>query len=914
MKKNYDSHTIEQKWYQLWKDSGCFAPRGNEAPYCITIPPPNVTGTLHLGHGFQLSIMDALIRYHRMCGDRTLWQLGTDHAGIATQMVVENLIKKEGKTKHELGRTSFTQRIWQWKEQSGNIISKQQQRLGISGDWSRTRFTLDEDFSLAVRQTFIKLYEENLIYRGKRLVNWDPILKTAVSDLEVINQESDGFLWHINYPLAGTNQTITIATTRPETMFGDVALAVHPQDLRYQSLIGKTVILPLSNKEIPIIADSYVDQEFGTGCVKITPAHDFNDYEIGKRHQLPLINTLTDDACLNNQVPIKYQNLDRFVARKIIIDDLAAEGLLVKTEKHQINLPKGDRTEAILEPYLTDQWFVRTKELAQPAIRALNDGSFQFAPNYWNKTYLQWLENIEDWCISRQLWWGHQIPVWYDQDHNSYVGSSEEEVRAKFKLDKKPLKQDEDVLDTWFSAAIWPFSSLGWPKATEELKTFYPTSVLVTGFDIISFWVARMMMFGLKFTGQVPFKEVYITGLIRDSYGQKMSKSKGNILDPIDLIDGISLEQLIEKRTANLMQPKLADKIRERTHKEYPDGITAFGADALRLTFYSLATTNREINFDLARLEGYRNFCTKLWNAARLILAHLTEYNHQNQNYQYSDADYWIQNEFQITLIKVTTEIKNYRFDLALQASYEFVWHQLCDWYLELIKITLAADNISEKLKLGARRTAAIVLEKTLRLLHPFAPFITEEIWQELSIKLSLSGDFIMSQSFPQKEEIQLNQTATANLVWFKEIINALRNLRGEMNIPPTKHLPLLVEGGTEQDLSKFIKFELYLKQLAKLSSIQTKTDQEISTAASSVVDHLTLHLIIDQDILAAEKQRLAKEIEKLNKTTEVLKQKLSNNNYLKKAPAAIVTKDKKNLSETLKTLEKLKYQLNKIA
>lgn len=759
MDKTYNPKNIESSWYQLWEEEGFFSPSGTGDPYCIMLPPPNVTGNLHMGHAFQQTLMDVLIRYHRMNGNKSLWQCGTDHAGIATQMVVERQLEMDGQNRLDLGREKFTDAVWKWKEESGNTITNQSRRLGTSMDWSRERFTMDDGLSEAVKEVFVRLHEEGLIYRGKRLVNWDPVLHTAISDLEVISEEENGSMWHIRYPRCDGKGHVIVATTRPETMLGDAAVAVHPEDDRYLDLIGQDLELPLTGRRIPVIADEYVDPEFGTGCVKITPAHDFNDYEVGSRHTLPLINVLTHDAMIISQVgsansqgqndntdtryvledadaigiPQSYRGKDRFEARKLIIQDLEAAGLMEKTEPHKLMVPRGDRSGAVIEPYLTDQWYVKIKPLAEPAIAAVENGDIQFVPKNWDKTYYEWMRNIEDWCISRQLWWGHQIPAWYDPDGNIYVGRNEVEVREKHNIDPSViLKQDEDVLDTWFSSALWPFSTLGWPDKTPELDTFYPTSVLVTGFDIIFFWVARMIMMGIKFMGEVPFREVYIHGLVRDAEGKKMSKSKGNILDPLDLIDGIELEELITKRTKGLMQPRDAEKITKQTHKHYPDGIESYGTDALRFTFAALATQGRGINFDVGRISGYRNFCNKIWNASRYVLMNLdaSDIKITEGETEFGLAENWINARFSQAIEEVTTGIRTYRFDLAAQAIYEFTWDEYCDWYLELSKTTLTDESASEIRKRGTLLTLITILEQLLRLMHPFMPFITEEIWQ----------------------------------------------------------------------------------------------------------------------------------------------------------------------------------------
>lgn len=918
MEKTYHPETLEKKWAHQWESSDIFAPAKTGTPYCIMIPPPNVTGTLHMGHGFQHTLIDIMIRYHRMQGDKTLWQVGTDHAGIATQMVVERNLAKENLTRHELGREKFIEKIWEWKEHSGGTITRQMRRLGSSVDWSRERFTMDEGLSEAVTQVFIRLYEEGLIYRGKRLVNWDPTFLTAISDLEVVSTDESGFLWHIRYPIENSDEYLIVATTRPETLLGDSAVAVHPEDPRYQHLIGKKVKLPLTNRTIPIIADDYVDMSFGTGCVKITPAHDFNDYAIGHRHDLPLLNILTPDAKINDNAPLAYQGLDRFVARTKIIEDLQAQGLLEKIEPHQLKVPRGDRSGDIIEPYLTDQWFVKTKPLAEPAIKAVESGEIRFVPENWNKTYFQWLNNIEDWCISRQLWWGHQIPAWYDEAGNIYVGKNESLVRAKYQLaDSVILKQDNDVLDTWFSSALWPFSTLGWPEASFELKTFYPTSVLLTGFDIIFFWVARMVMMGIKFTGEIPFKEVYIHGLIRDAHGQKMSKSKGNILDPIDLIDGIDLESLVQKRTQGLMQPQMAKKIEQATRQEFPKGIAPSGTDALRFTFASLASLGRDIRFDVHRLEGYRNFCNKLWNAARYVLMNTEGQDngfHTQAEKHFNLADEWILHKLNETILQTRKYLDQYRFDLVAQTLYDFAWNEYCDWYLELSKPILTGDFSIEQ-KRAARYTLVTVFETLLRLLHPIMPFITEEIWERIAPLAQLDGEFLATQAYPSAhEDIETNETQNT-MQWLKDVILAIRNIRGEMNISPAKPLSILLNKGSEVDKHHAHQYEAYLKTLAKLERITWVTDvNNIPPAAVNLVGEMEVLIplagLIDQ---SAEIKRLTKEIEKLNLEIEKCEKKLVNPQFTDKAPPAVVAQEKTRLDEFSRAKMQLLEQLERI-
>jgi len=918
MEKTFEPKLRESNIYQKWEKAGYFKASGEGKAFSIVIPPPNVTGTLHMGHGFQLTLMDALVRYQRMCGKNTLWQLGTDHAGIATQLVVEGKLREEGKTRHEIGREAFLERAWQWKDYSKNIISAQQRRLGISGDWEKERFTLDDGLCQAVHKVFIDLYNEGLIYRGKRLANWDPILKTAVSDLEVNLVEQTGELWYIRYPIKDSQESLIVATTRPETMLGDMAVAVNPNDERYKKLIGKQIKLPLTDRFIPIIADDYVDKDFGTGCVKITPAHDFNDYAVGQRHKLDLLNIFTEEAFLNDNVPRVYRGLERFEARKKILSDLEKLGLLVKTEKHINKIPIGDRSGAILEPYLTDQWFVKTEPLAKKAVEALQKNEFQFVPKNWDKTYLNWLENIEDWCISRQLWWGHRIPAWYDENGKIYVGNSEEEIRKKYSLQPETqLKQDEDVLDTWFSSALWPFSSLGWPENTTDLKTFYPTSVLVTGFDIIFFWVARMVMMGLKFMNQVPFHKVYITGLIRDSKGQKMSKSKGNILDPLDLIDGISLEGLLQKRLSSLMLTSQKEEIEKATREEFPNGIQASGTDALRLTFAALATTSRDVNFDTSRLEGYRNFCNKLWNAARYVLMQVENQDYgqnlsiKEYNNHLSLSDCWILHALQDLIRSVHANFSEYRFDLVAEALHNFIWNEYCAWYLEFSKATLNNPKQDEKNKAATRRTLLEVLEKLLRLIHPLMPFISEEIWQQIAPLLGINNSSIMIQSYPIAEA-PTEQDFIQKIEWLKKIILAVRNIRGEMNVAPSKPLELLFKNATEKDRALLNEIQDYLQTLARISKIGYLAANETAPAsATAIVDNLEIFVPLEGLIdVAQETARLNKEIAKLEKDRLVLENKLNNPNFVDKAPKEVVITEQERLKIVKNSLQKLQQQL----
>lgn len=911
MDKTYSPEAIEQASYTKWENQNYFQPRGDGNRFSIMLPPPNVTGSLHMGHGFQHTIMDALTRYHRMAGDKTLWQPGTDHAGISTQLVVERQLEAQGISKKDLTREQFLEHVWQWKNESGNNITQQMRRLGASVDWSRERFTMDEGLSAAVQKVFVQLHEEGLIYRGTRLVNWDPKLGTAVSDLEVLSEEEDGFLWHIRYLVADSSEFITVATTRPETLLGDSAVAVHPEDERFKHLIGKQAHLPLCDRTIPIIADEYVDKEFGSGCVKITPAHDFNDHEVGKRHQLPLINILTKKATINKNSPIKYQGMDRFVAREQIIKDLEDSGSLIKTEPHKLKVPRGEKSGVVIEPLLTDQWYVKTKPLAEPAIAAVQKGEIRFIPENWTKTYYQWMDNIEDWCISRQLWWGHRIPAWYDNHGNIYVGYSENDVRFKYKIDEStPLKQDEDVLDTWFSSALWPFSTLGWPERTPELEQFYPTSVLVTGFDIIFFWVARMIMMGLKFTGKIPFKDVFITGLIRDSEGHKMSKSKGNVLDPLDIIDGIDIDSLVAKRTSNLMLNSVRDKIIKATRKEFPEGINAYGTDALRFTYCSLASTGRNVRFDVGRVEGYRNFCNKLWNAARYVMLNTDEeqVDFGDGAFQYSLADQWILSRLQRTIEKTHHYFETYRFDLLANTLYEFVWHEYCDWYLELSKPVLQDENALSAMKRGTRRTLIHILDQILKLLHPLMPFITEEIWHRTTKFTNENGNTIMLSSYPQVDAQFINETIEEELDWLKAAIQAIRTIRSEMSISPAKQIPLNIRHVTPGLKERFEKYQQTFKALSKVTHIHyLEPDEQVPVSATTVLGDIELLIpmadLIDKE---AELSRLAKELAKLEKDIDLAQGKLNNPKFADKAPADIIAKEQEKLAQALVAKEKL--------
>ncbi|WP_133012383.1 valine--tRNA ligase [Marinomonas flavescens] len=920
MEKTYQPQSIEQPIYQRWEEGGYFAPQGDGTPFSIMIPPPNVTGSLHMGHAFQHTLMDAMIRRERMKGSRTLWQPGCDHAGIATQMVVERQLAAQNTTRHDLGREKFLEKVWEWKDQSGGTISDQMRVLGDSVAWDKERFTMDPGMSAAVQEVFVRLYDEGIIYRGQRLVNWDPVLHTAISDLEVISEEENGFMWYFRYPLADGVTTadgkdyIVVATTRPETMFGDAAVAVAPDDERFTDLVGKFVELPLVGRRIPIVADEYVDKEFGTGCVKITPAHDFNDYEVGKRHDMPLINILTDDASINDTAPEKYRGLDRFVARKAVVEDFDALGLLEKIADHKLKVPRGERGNTVIEPYLTQQWYVAVETLVKPAIEAVENGDIQFVPKQWENTYFAWMRDLNDWCISRQLWWGHQIPAWYDADGKFYVGKDEAEVRTKYSLaDDVTLTQDEDVLDTWFSSALWTFATQGWPEETQDFKEFSESDVLVTGFDIIFFWVARMIMMTLKFTNKVPFKTVYITGLIRDERGDKMSKSKGNVIDPLDLIGGIDIESLVEKRTYGMMQPRLAEKVEKNTRETYPEGIQAYGTDALRFTLCSLASGGRDIKFDLNRLEGYRNFCNKIWNATRYVLMN-TEDQDCGQNgadVELSLADKWIISRLQHTEDAVNRAFDTHRYDLASQALYEFMWHEYCDWYLELSKPVLWDENASAAQLTGTRRTLVRVLETFLRLAHPMMPFLTEEIWQRIAPLAGVEGDTVMVMEYPVANEAKKDEQAEADIEWLKGVIEGIRNIRGEMNIAPSKPLDVLFRNGTEQDSARLEANLAFLQKLAKLETITwLNAGDDAPMSATALVGDMEVLVpmagLIDKD---AELARLQKEIDKATKDLERIEGKLSNESFVAKAPAAVVDKERAKCDDLRLTVSKLEEQ-----
>ena len=917
MSRDYRPADFERAHYERWEKASYFAPSGRGEPYCIVIPPPNVTGTLHMGHAFGHTIKDALIRYHRMLGDDTLWQPGTDHAGIATQIVVERMLEAEGTSRAGLGREKFIERVWDWKARSGNTITKQMRRLGDSVDWSRDRFTMDEQLSRAVTEVFVRLYDDGLIYRGSRLVNWDPTLHTAVSDLEVTTEEEQGHLWHFRYPIAGADSALVVATTRPETMFGDTAVAVHPEDERYRRFIGGEVELPLTGRRIPIIADEYVDPEFGTGCVKITPAHDFNDYEVGRRHDLPMINIFDDDAALNDNVPEAYRGLDRFEARRRAVADLDALGLLDGITDHHSMIPRCERTGVVVEPYLTDQWYVRTAPLAGPAIEAVEDGRIRFVPENWSKTYFEWMRNIQDWCISRQLWWGHRIPAWYDPDGNIHVGRDEADARARNGLAADlDLRQDEDVLDTWFSSALWPFSTLGWPEEDPALEKFYPTNVLVTGFDIIFFWVARMIMMGLRFTGEVPFHEVYIHGLVRDHEGRKMSKSKGNILDPIDLIDGCDLETLIAKRTDGLMNPQQKPAIEAATRREFPDGIRPFGTDALRMSFASLATMGRDVSFDLGRIDGYHKFCNKLWNAAHYVLGQLGDAAGDTGDIELTVADRWIRSRLASCLADTHESFARYRFDLACKALYEFTWHEFCDWYLELTKPVLHDADADPALVRGTRRTLTEVLSAILRALHPIVPFVTEELWLALEAKRGGTSPTIMLEPYPLAPDFAVDSTAEAEIEWLKAFIVGIRQIRGEMNLSPGLPLPVLLAGASADDTDRAASNARYIERLARVTSIDTIAagGEEPDGAAVALIGALRILVplagLID---VAKEIDRLDKQLARIDKDLETCRRKLANPRFVDNAPAEIVQKERDRIADFGQQREQLETQVDRL-
>jgi valyl-tRNA synthetase len=916
MDKAFSPADIEPRIYAHWEASGYFAPSGRGPAYAIVIPPPNVTGTLHMGHAFQDTIMDALIRFHRMRGFDTLWQPGTDHAGIATQMVVERQLNAEGKQRVDIGREAFVARVWQWKETSGGIIKNQMRRLGASVDWQRDVFTMDPALSQTVSEVFVRLYEQGLIYRGKRLVNWDPVLKTAVSDLEVVAEEESGSLWHLRYPLSDGEGFLVVATTRPETMLGDAAVAVHPDDARYRHLIGRKVRLPLTERELPVIADSYVDPAFGSGCVKITPAHDFNDYEVGLRHNLPLINIMTLDASLNDSVPFAYQGLDRTVARTRIVADLDSLGLIERVEPHKLTVPRGDRSNAVLEPLLTDQWFVDIKPLAAPAIRAVEEGKVRFVPDNWSGVYFEWMHKIKDWCISRQLWWGHRIPAWYDPDGRWYVARSEAQARSLHGIDPAtPLHQDSDVLDTWFSSALWPFSTLGWPERTPALQTYYPTTVLVTGFDIIFFWVARMIMMGLKFAGDVPFRAVYLHGLIRDQDGQKMSKTKGNVIDPLDIVDGISLEALLAKRTSGLMQPQMRAAIERDTRRQFPQGIAAYGTDALRLCFARLATQSRDLRFDLARVEEYRNFCNKLWNAARYVLMNVEGQDLQVLGAEFSLADRWIQSRLAAMLARIESGFADYRLDNVANALYEFTWHEFCDWYLELSKAVLQSDTAGAAAQRGTRITLISTLETLLRALHPLAPFITEEIWQRVRVSAAAPGETIMRAAYPTAEGIQADSQAEPEMRWVMDFILGVRQIRGEMDIAPSRRLDVLLQNAADRDIEYRGRNLHYLSRLAGIEAPRVLAAGQ--TAPISAVALLGgMEILVPMAGLidpAAELERLAKRLRKAELDLHKLHAKLSNGQFARNAPPDIVAKDQQRVAELRTEIEQLSAQTARV-
>jgi len=914
LEKAFDPQSIEAKWYPFWESAGLFKPSGVGTPYCILLPPPNVTGTLHMGHAFQHTLQDALIRYHRMCGFDTLWQVGTDHAGIATEMVVARNLAAENLTRDGLGRDKFIRRVWQWKEHSGSTITRQMRRLGASADWSRERFTMDEGLSQAVIETFVQLHEQGLVYRGKRLVNWDPVLKTAISDLEVSSEAEDGFLWTISYQLSDGSGSMTVATTRPETLFGDVAVAVHPDDERYTAFIGKRLKLPLTEREIPVIADAFVDASFGTGCVKITPAHDFNDYDVGKRHGFAPINIFNDDASLNGEVPEKYRGMDRFVARKAALIDLQACGALLDEKKHTLQVPRGDRTGQVIEPYLTDQWFVRMEQLGARGLRVVEEGQVRFVPENWINTYRHWMANIQDWCVSRQLWWGHRIPAWYTDDGRIIVARNAEQAQLQAGAGVE-LKQDPDVLETWFSSSLWPHSTMGWPAEKERygFDRYLPTAVLVTGFDILFFWVARMIMMTEHFTGLQPFKDVYITALVRDRDGQKMSKSKGNVLDPLDLIDGIGLDALIEKRVTGLMQPKAAEKIERATRKEFPDGISAVGADALRFTFAALASHGRDIKFDLSRCEGYKNFCNKLWNAARFVQMNCADFAPSDAS-EPSDLELWIRARLNTCCAEVQRHFANYRFDLVATVLYEFTWNEYCDWFLELAKPELNSGDSRARRRI--QLTLLEVLETTLRLLHPLIPFVTEEIWSQIAPRLGIQGVSISIASYPEAHPASdTEQAAERDVEWLKAVLSSLRQVRSQMNISPAKPIPLLVQGMDANDTRLLERFALQIKALARIDPLTPiAADIEPPACALAQVGELKLLIplagLID---LSLELKRLEKE--RLRLAAEITKctTKLGSEKFVSSAPEAVVAQEHKRLNEFSLALKGIEEQVMRL-
>ena len=917
MDKVYAPQEIERRIYERWESNGWFAPRGAGAPYCIMIPPPNVTGTLHMGHAFQHTLMDALTRYHRMCGRAALWQPGTDHAGIATQMVVERQLNAQGVKRTDLTREEFLERVWAWKAHSGGTIAAQMRRLGDSVDWSRDRFTMDPALSAAVVEVFVRLHQEGLIYRGKRLVNWDPVLLTALSDLEVQPQEEEGRLWHLRYPLSQGGGHVVVATTRPETMLGDAAVAVNPQDERYRALVGRQVRLPLAERDIPIIADAFVDPSFGSGCVKITPAHDFNDYEVGQRHHLPQINIFTPRATLADNVPERFRGLDRFEARKRVLAELEAAGLIERIEKHRLVVPRGDRSGAVLEPYLTDQWYVKIAPLAAPAIAAVEAGRTRFVPENWSRTYFEWMRNIKDWCVSRQLWWGHRIPAWYDEAGNIYVARSEAQARSQYRLAPGlALRQDEDVLDTWFSSALWPFSTLGWPAATPELASFYPGSVLVTGFDIIFFWVARMMMMGLKFMGDVPFREVYITGLILDEHGDKMSKSKGNVIDPLDIVDGITLSDLIAKRASGLMQPQLAPAIEKQTRRQYPEGIAPHGTDALRFTFAALASPNREIRFDLGRVGGYRNFCNKLWNAARFVTLSLGDGAlADDAAMELSIADRWIRSRLGRTLTVVENAFRDYRFDYAASALYEFTWYDYCDWYLEIAKAVLQPAGAPESARRGTQRTLVVILEALQRALHPLIPFITEEIWRRVAPLAGSPGETVMLQPYPRAQDFPADEEAEREAAWIQGIVLGVRQIRSELNISPARRIGVLLQGAGANDARLLQQHRAWLERLAGLSGVSLlETGASAPQSAAAVFGTLTILVpmagLIDAD---AESERLGRLLARAQTDLQKTRTRLANEQFVRGAPAEVVTGERERAAQLERTVGGLTAQLERL-